>query len=262
MKNIYLFFIIISVFLISLDRILPLNILRNLGKTVLTPVAAGIYEINFHVQQSAGYLLSLPGLYRENQKLAEELTATKEVMADYYKVKKENEALRMQLDVQGAFEGKKVMATVIAIHEDGKAISILTNKGSADGIRVGAVVVIGNRLVGKVTNVNSNNSDITPIFSVDSRVPVELINKSEKKIKGVVRGMFNSKIILDEVTQEYQFAEGDLVVTSEEGGLFPPGLLIGEIEKVNSQERELFQIASLKPFWQLSDVKTVFISYE
>ena len=52
---------------------------------------------------------------------------------------------------------------------------------------------------------------------------------------------------------------GDLVISSVLGGIFPKGLIIGEVERIEQQENELLKIATIKPAVDFQRLEEVFI---
>ncbi|PIQ07422.1 MAG: rod shape-determining protein MreC, partial [Candidatus Nealsonbacteria bacterium CG18_big_fil_WC_8_21_14_2_50_37_10] len=56
-----------------------------------------------------------------------------------------------------------------------------------------------------------------------------------------------------------EIKEGDLVVTTALGGIFPSGLLVGELGKVFRSDVEAFQQAEILPTFDINELETLFI---
>ena len=81
----------------------------------------------------------------------------------------------------------------------------------------------------------------------------------DKRASGLVIGDFNSQVRLVEVLQEEGLAIGQLVISSGVGGIYPYGLLIGRIQKIQKDENKFFQEADLDMFWNMKELESVFV---
>jgi len=82
---------------------------------------------------------------------------------------------------------------------------------------------------------------------------------SDIDIYGIVKGKGGLNLDLTLVPKEKEIKEGNLVATTSLGGIFPKGLLVGEIKQVKKSDIEPFNSASLKPLFNLQDLKVVFL---
>lgn len=187
-------------------------------------------------------------LLLKNQELLVENTRLKEL-------KKENEVLRKALEVGLEKEFKLLLSDVI-----GKDISqdtLLINKGSKDGILKGFPVITQQKvLIGKCGEVYENFSRVVLISNKESSFDVKV---SDNDIQGVVKGEGNLKLFLDLVSQEEEIKEGAIVVTTVLGGIFPKGLLVGEIKEVLRSDIQPFQGAKIKPAFDIKEIETLFV---
>jgi len=185
----------------------------------------------------------------------EELTAEN---ARLKELKKENEVLREALGVSLEKEFKLLPAEVT-----GKEISqdfILINKGAKDGISRGLPVITQQKsLIGKIGEVYKNFSKVILISNEESSFDAKI---SETAIQGVVKGNGNLKLYLDLIPHEKEIKEGDLVVTTALGGIFPSGLLVGIIEEILKSDIHPFQKAKIFPFFNLKEIEILFIITE
>jgi len=185
--------------------------------------------------------LKIEGLISENAELRE--------------LKKENETLRIALGLGLEKEFKLLLAEVI-----GKDISqdtILINLGLKDGILKSQPVINQQKvLVGKIGEVYENFAKVILISNKESSFDAKI---PESDIQGVVRGKENGKLFFDFVPKEKEIKEGDLVVTTALGGIFPSGLLVGELGKVFRSDVEAFQQAEILPTFDINELETLFI---
>jgi len=187
-------------------------------------------------------------LLLKNQELLSENSQLKEL-------KKENETLReaLNLSLQKDFQLEKAEVISRNPFQD----YILINKGEKSGISRGMpILTSGKVILGKITEVYDKFSKVTLISDKSSSFDAKV---SEKDVFGVVKGEGNFSLILDLVSQNEEIKEGDLVITSSLGGIFPEGLLVGQIKEVKKSDIQPYQKAVLNSSFNIANLETVFI---
>jgi rod shape-determining protein MreC len=111
-------------------------------------------------------------------------------------------------------------------------------------------------LVGNVDAVTASAARVQLITDQGSVVNVKL---KESQIEAQVQGSVTGDISLRMVSPGVVITEGDLVLTSGLGGTYPPEILIGQIESINSTEGELFQTASVQPSVDFNNLQAVLV---
>jgi rod shape-determining protein MreC len=107
-------------------------------------------------------------------------------------------------------------------------------------------VVNGAGLVGRVTKVDSNAAQVTLITDQQSFVDAMV---QPGGAQGIIAGSVTGDVTLQYVDKNERVKVGQYVVTSgRRGSVFVRGIPIGQIESVGSQEVELYQSISLRPF--------------
>jgi len=190
-------------------------------------------------------------------------------IAQLVELKKENKVLREALEIGLEKEFKLSLAEVVS--KDISQDSILINKGSKDGIANNSPVITQQKtLVGKIGEVYENFSRVILISNKESSFDAKILapyqtegfgagSDPENDISGVVNGKGNLQLFLDFVPQEKEIKEGDFIVTTSLGGIFPKGLLVGQIGKVLRSDIEPFQQAKIRPAFDIRELETVFI---
>ena len=104
--------------------------------------------------------------------------------------------------------------------------SVLLNVGTRDGIQDGWATTDGLGLVGRISGVGQNSARVILLTDVNSRVPVNLQPSGQR---AVLSGDNASAPLLEFIDAPELVRPGDRVVTSGDGGVFPPGLLVGQV---------------------------------
>lgn len=122
---------------------------------------------------------------------------------------------------------------------------IIINAGSRHGVAVGMPVVTGGAvMIGRVARVSPSLSYIQLINDPQSEIAAML---QQSRISGVVVGSAEGNMVLTEILPDEAVTEGETIITSAVGGLLPRGLILGQVEKVEYQESQLFQKAVIRP---------------
>ncbi len=136
--------------------------------------------------------------------------------------------------------------------------TIKIDKGSSDGIRRNQPVVAAGGLIGKVSDVTGGTAEVTLITDASSAVSAQVMPRGATGIVHPVVGNPDD-LLLDYISKDRRVTEGTTVVTSgfESDGvesLFPPGIAIGRVTKVDPEEAEQFQRVHVKP---LADIRGI-----
>ncbi len=192
-------------------------------------------------------------LTQENQKLLSQL-------ANLEEIKEENRFLRQALDLGMDKEFDLILAQATAknvftfqgiVFED----SILINKGKNDGVRKDFPVILADKiLIGKVADVYDSFSRVALITNKDSAIDVEV-----QGLFALAKGQGNLKMILDLFPKDKELNEGTLVCTSALGGIYPSGLVVGQVRNIKKLDNEAFIRADIEPAFNLSQLDRVFV---
>jgi rod shape-determining protein MreC len=132
---------------------------------------------------------------------------------------------------------------------------IIVDRGKDNGLANGMAVISGGVLVGQVSEVYEKTARITLITSKDSIIQAMLQNS---RSKGVLKGGI-SGLVLENVTQDIDYAKGEDVVTSGLGGELKEGILIGKAGDSRSPSSGIFKDISIEPIADFSKLEVVFI---
>jgi rod shape-determining protein MreC len=205
----------------------------------------------------------LKNTYTENKKLKSHLEQLTSLEAQNHELKKENENLRSIIKEKNSLgDSESIQAQVIARNPDNWYEQVVIDKGEVNGVTKNMAVVTSGGFLGKVTQVDKFYSTVELLSSPDetNRVSAKVQN-AKKDAYGLIEG-YDKKakmLLLKQLDFNIKVKKGDHVVTSGLSGMFPSGLLIGDIEKVTPDENGLTQTAYVKPAANFYDVREVLI---
>ncbi len=169
----------------------------------------------------------------------------------------ENIRLRRLLDFKQKSGLSLLPAEVIGTGGTHGINSITIAIGSRDGIKENMPVVTAEGLVGRVIKVFLSSSVVQLLLDRNCRVSAVVQNKDRPF--GIVEWEGGQKLKLKGIPLRSNIQLGDVVVSSGMGGVFPKGLQIGTINKIEGQELGLFKKVELTPTVQFSRLEEVFV---
>ncbi len=186
-------------------------------------------------------------VYEENQNLKNQIDKLNNERLNYIFLENENKRLKEIVGENSSFIDGVVSR--VLIDKDGKFLkSIILNKGSKDGIKIGMVVLEKNYLVGQVIEVNFTTSRAILISDLNSNIPVVIEPGS---FQSILSGTGKDYGKIKYSKNEIKFKDNDIVYTSGSGGNFRAGLPIGKIDN----QIEKFGVQFFSDLSQLSYVK-------
>ncbi|MDQ3316183.1 MAG: rod shape-determining protein MreC [Actinomycetota bacterium] len=215
----------------------------------------------------------------EEEQLRVRVRDTEALAAQASRLERENERLRGLLNGQRVAYEYGPLARVVAPVGDQFTERIVINAGTEDGIKDNQPVVVGeNTLVGRTTDVSRNTAQVLLLtdrmFAAGVRIvpPAEFDPASDEISSAVTaenvpygQGMLKTSLEgylgVDYVNRGLRTEEGDYVVTSGRAGgrdlLDPPGLYVGSVESVTSQDIDQFKKIVVDPAMNANDLEDV-----
>ena len=191
-------------------------------------------------------------LKKEFQQLRAELAEAQTAVRDSGQLKAIAELREQDYFPQGT---RPVTARVIAKSPTAWHSSVKIDKGTGDGVRVDQPVVAAGGLIGKVTTATGGTSEVRLITDGESGVSAQVFPAG---VTGVVRPEVGNPddLLLENVESGRRVTENTLVITSgftsaRLESLFPRGVPIGRVTKVDFDELETYQRVHVKPFADL-----------
>jgi rod shape-determining protein MreC len=202
--------------------------------------------------------------YEENKRLKSRLEEFGTLQAEVNELAVENKRLQKLVDKSGNLRKyDPIQANVIARNPDQWEEKLILNQGSTDGVKVNMAVLTAQGLIGKVVQTTATTSEVELLSTNNTnyRVSATVANK-KKETNGLIEGYDRKRgeLILKRVDSELSVKKGDKVTTSGLGGIFPKGILIGEVTKVTTDDFGLTKMAYVKPAADFSMLDHVVIA--
>jgi rod shape-determining protein MreC len=265
-------FVSLSLAVITLDyRQGPGGPLEHAGRAVksaMAPLQEGVTNVMRPVGDFFSGVAHLPSLENENQDLKRQLA---EATTEITEARNNQEALaqlQALLGLQQTLDPDAVAAVVIANGISNLEWTITIDKGSSDGIGIDMPVVTGSttsdaRLVGRVVDVTAHSADVQLVIDRAWKGAGVLGDTRET---GIVIGQGDQDLRMDGISPD---AEIDVdqhpqvftvsYAVHDQRGLYPPGILIGDVSKVFQGSNELQTSVSIRPAVDFSALEYVLV---
>lgn len=203
--------------------------------------------------------------YNENQLLREKLAQYKGLIYEVQEIKEENKELRELVDKEDSIRSyNPIHATVTARSPERWIDQVTINKGSIAGVKPNMAVITAAGMVGKIQSVSKLTSTVQLLTGFDqfNRISATISREEGNDIFGLIEEYdadTNSLLfkIIEESDQDLE--EGELVVSSGMGGVFPAGLPIGTVKEVIPDQYGLTRTALIKPAANMYELNNVVV---
>ncbi len=145
--------------------------------------------------------------------------------------------------------------------DPGNWYSVFTiDKGSNDGIAVDMVVLAGAGLVGKIIEVGPGYAKVRSIIDDNSSVSGIVARTNDLcTVRGDLTLFNEGYLSVDYISDEINLVLNDEITTSHLGTVYPPGILIGEVIKIEDNPTTLTQAAFINPYVDFKDLQEVLV---
>lgn len=201
-------------------------------------------------------------LYEENKTLKSTLNQFSQLQAGYELLQKENQRLREMLDAKSTLSDYNLIVSEVIARQHDTWFNVFTiNKGEREGVQTDMAVATSKGLVGMVESVSYFSSNVRLLTDIERGSHISAMVLGDEDTYGIIESydVERKELVLRKVPLESKLELGQKVVTSGLGGVFPKGLLIGEVSEVLPGEDGLTKMAYIKPAADLYHIDEVFV---
>jgi rod shape-determining protein MreC len=235
----------------------PVNsAVKNFVYTMLKPVQGSFWVAGAQIYGVIEPLAKAGSLAADNERLRYEVNDLLVKDSQIQDLKKENENLRQGLNLE--LEKDYDLKLVGIVGKNIALDALIIDKGSKDMVETGMPVITAQKaLVGKVSKVYENFSEVTLATNKNFSFDVKI---GSDGIDGLVKGSGGFAASIDLVPKDKNLKNGDSVVTSTLGGIFPAGLIVGTVEEIAKNDVASFQTAGIDMAFNINDSQSIFVA--
>lgn len=234
----------------------PLHRVRLTVQAAAAPLQTGGEIVTRPVRNAVSWAKDLGVSRDELQELRDQNQKFRVRLAELEEARLENERLRGLVELSQAQDLESLGARVIGRPASSWEGVITIDRGSSDGVAQGMPVVSTAGLLGQTVEVAAHSAKVRLITDQRSGVAA-LVQRS--RADGIVHGSIDGDLTMDFVAQRAAAKAGDVVITSGMGGVYPKGLIIGEITSVERDASALYLDIEMTPAADIRGLEEVIV---
>lgn len=243
------------------------SVFSNAVGVILSPFRSAASAIANRFEDLYGYMYEFDGIKAENQLLKEQIAQMEQEVRDAESASEENTRLRELLNLREKRSDLQFeAATVVSWDTSNWGSCFTVSKGTRSGVEVGMCVITETgAVIGTVTEAGLNWATVTTILDDSVEIGAMVFRSGDI---GVAQGKFDlmkdGLFRLSYLPADAQLRNGDTVLTTGAGEMFPGDLVLGYIKDVGMEDSGTTKYAIVEPAVSFSDLVQVFIvtSYE
>ncbi len=193
---------------------------------------------------------------KENKTLKANIAQLQTEIFAYREQAKESERLRELLKFGQELPGKKIVARVVSWDSADEYKVVRINRGTKDGVKLQSVVTSAGGVVGYVFRLTDHYADVITILDPTNRVDgvVERLRSH-----GIVEGYSRGRCVMKYVSRTEPIILNDIVLTAGLGNVYPKGLKIGYISRIERESYGTTQHVEVTPLVNFSKLEEVLV---
>jgi rod shape-determining protein MreC len=196
-------------------------------------------------------------LRQENLELTARLRLANLQLQRFAALEDENRRLRDMRENSAGVAERVLVASILNVDLDPFRHRVLLDKGAADGVFKGQAVLDADGIFGQVAQVHAKTAEVILISDAEHAIPVQ---SNRSGLRTIAVGTGDSKrLSLPFVTVEADLKQGDLLLSTGMGGVFPPGYPIAEVTQVVRNASTTFALVDARPTARLDRDREVLL---
>jgi rod shape-determining protein MreC len=200
--------------------------------------------------------VALIGVRQDNERLRRRVLELEQQAAQLAEVEETDRRLGELLNFRSTLSGNMQVAQIIGRDPLPWFGTVTINRGEADGVHKNMAVLSPFGVVGQTMATSAHAARILLITDHNSGIDA-IVQRS--RARGIVEGALDGGCVMKYLQRGDDVDEGDRIVTSGLDGIFPKGIIIGEVTHVTRGNRGLMQVADIKPSVPLDRIEEVLV---
>ena len=221
--------------------------LRSAVALVIFPVQWLAIRPVMAVRYGSEYFQSLGNAQRQAEEARLKLTVQSQRANQVEQLTLENERLRKLLDLRGRLTTSAITAEVLYDAADPYTRKVIIDKGIAQGVEAGSPVIDESGVLGQVTRAHPLISEVTLVTDREQAIPVLNTRTGARGVAYGEPSAHSGALELRFMAANADVQQGDTLTTSGVDGVYPPGLPVAVVEKVERRPDSAFARIVCKP---------------
>lgn len=255
-----MFFSALSLFLMVADtRFQITQPVRSVLATALYPVQWLALQPVRLAQNGGDYLTSLGEAQASNEAAQKKLTVQSLRAAQVEQLTLENTRLRKLLELREQIKTPVMAAEVLYDAADPYSRKVIIDKGLVQGVEVGSPVVDESGVLGQVTLVHPLVSEVTLVIDRELAIPVLNVRTGARSVAYGEPSTHGGGMELRFMGSNSDVQKGDLLTTSGVDGVYPAGLPVARVDRIERRAESAFARIYCEPQAKVGGVHHVMV---
>ena len=192
------------------------------------------------VQNGGEYFTSLSQANARSEEAGKKLVLQSLRASQVEQLTQENNRLRKLLELRALLPSAVVAAEVLYDAADPYSRKVIIDKGLVQGVDLGSPVVDESGVLGQVTRVHPLVSEVTLVTDRDLAIPVLNVRTGARSVAYGDSSLSGSGLELRFMGSNSDVQPGDLLTTSGVDGVYPPGLPVARVSRIEQRAESAF----------------------
>lgn len=250
--------ILVLLVILSNTKLSNISFLGNALNNIVMPVQNGYTYLKNKIAGNTSFFSNIENLSDENKRLKEENSELEQKLRELEIIKSENETLKEYLGLTEKYTSYTTIPAYI-INKDVSNYSntFIINVGSKDGIKENMTVIADKGLVGHVIAVSNKTAKVQTIIDPSSSVSILFSSSGDQAI---CRGVLEENVLKTTyISTNSEILENETVETSGMGGIYPKGITIGNVTKIENTKNVIDRYTIVTPAVDFEKLETVLV---
>ena len=242
------FFIVLLIFSIAsytLRENVKLGMVEEISAIVLYPL-----------HRSINFVREINLVHKKNLILKKRIAMISLMVQRCNNIKKENEVLRKLFGFKPMENFDLTPCEIIGKTPGLYNRSLIINGGYEDEIEKNMPVIAMDGLVGKVIETTKKTSEVLTLYNRNSYISALDVRS---RVQGIIKWREGRYLNFDDVSLHSDVKIGDTIATSGMGGIYPKGIFIGVVKRVEENPSEIVMTIKVEPFVNFAILEDVFV---
>lgn len=266
-------FIVIGIGVITIVMLVIFSFILK-GDRELSPIEAFLRDTLIYTERIITYPFrfvtnkineydELKNVKEENDILETSLDRITSIESENIELRRQLEMLKEELDIDYSLTDYEYLNSTVISRNVGYWYNTITiDKGTYNGVEKDMVVINAKGLVGKIIRTTTFTSDVRLITTRDTNNKISIkISNGDYNLYGLINGYDykDNYLEVEGISNTRDVNIGDYIYTSGLGGVFPSGILIGEVSEITTDSYDLAKIIKVTPSVNFTDINYVSI---
>ena len=235
------------------------NVENNIISTTLNAVTFGLSKVTAAATADHAAGKSYDEMKEENDALLQANRELRAKLVDYYNVKEENTRLWKFYDIKKEHEDYALIpATVLRRDTNDEFGSFTIDKGTLSAVNVGAPVIGESGLIGWISEADAYTAKVVTILSPRTSIgAVDNATGDTGIITGSAKYADENRTTFTKLNSENKVTEGDIITSSGAAGIYPKGMVLGEVIEIGYDTYDTSYYAVIQPYDDISTILDV-----